>query len=60
MLKQIKIRTLFGLVAEQRLSGCKAWVERVMGECLKTLYLVVSKDHLKLDWTLPESLWVNQ
>jgi hypothetical protein len=24
MLKQIKIRTLFGLVAEQRLSGCKA------------------------------------
>jgi len=29
MLKQIKIRTLFGLVAEQRLSGCKARVVRV-------------------------------
>jgi hypothetical protein len=46
MLKQIKIAILFGLVAEQRLSGCKAWVERVMGECLKTLNLVVSTDHL--------------
>lgn len=46
MLKQLKIRTLIGLVAEQLLSGCKARVERVMGECLKTLYLVVSMDHL--------------
>jgi hypothetical protein len=48
MLKQLKIRTLIGLVAEQRLSGCKAWVERVMGECLKTLNLVVSMDHLTI------------
>jgi hypothetical protein len=29
MLKQLKIRTLIGLVAEQRLSGCKARVVRV-------------------------------
>jgi len=60
MLKQLKIRTLIGLVAEQLLSGCKARVERVMGECLKTLYLVVSMDLSLKDWTLPESLWVNQ
>jgi len=51
---------LIGLVAEQLLSGCKARVERVMGECLKTLYLVVSMDLSLKDWTLPESLWVNQ
>ena len=48
MLKQLKIRTLIDLVAEQRLSGCKARVERVMAEWLKTLYLVVSKDHLNI------------
>ena len=61
MLKQLKIRTLIDLVAEQRLSGCKAQVERVMAEWLKTLYLVVSRDLSNLlDWTLPESLWVNQ
>jgi len=29
MYKQIKIAILFGLVAEQRLSGCKARVVRV-------------------------------
>jgi len=29
MLKQLKIRTLIDLVAEQRLSGCKARVVRV-------------------------------
>jgi len=60
MLKQLKIRTLIDLVAEQRLSGCKARVERVMAEWLKTLYLVVSMDLSLKDWTLPESLWVNQ
>ena len=60
MLKQLKIRTLIDLVAEQRLSRCKARVERVMAEWLKTLYLVVSMDLSLKDWTLPESLWVNQ
>jgi len=30
-LKQIKVATLFDLVAEQRLGGCKAQAERVMG-----------------------------
>jgi hypothetical protein len=48
MLKQLKIRTLIDLVAEQRLSGCKAQVERVVAEWLKTLYLVVSMDHLTI------------
>jgi len=42
------VATVLLLLAEQRLSGCKAWVERVMGECLKTLYLVVSRDHLNI------------
>jgi len=40
--------SVFLLVAEQRLSGCKAWVERVMAEWLKTLYSVVSRDHLTI------------
>ncbi|AGE60342.1 hypothetical protein I899_gp008 [Pelagibacter phage HTVC008M] len=40
------VATLLLLLAEQQLRGCKAWVERVMGECLKTLYSVVSRDHL--------------
>ena len=42
------VATVLLLLAEQRLSGCKAWVERVMGECLKTLNLVVSRDHLNI------------
>ena len=53
------IASIFTCLAEQRLRGCKAWVERVMGECLKTLYSVVSKDYLTQRWTLPESLWVS-
>ena len=40
------IASIFTCLAEQRLRGCKAWVERVMGECLKTLDLVFSTDHL--------------
>ena len=40
------VATLLLLLAEQQLRGCKAWIERVMGECLKTLYSVVSRDHL--------------
>ena len=42
----INIANLFVFVAEQRLSGCNARVERVRGYCLKTLNLVVSTDHL--------------
>ena len=53
------IASIFTCLAEQRLRGCKAWVERVMAEWLKTLYSVVSKDYLTQRWTLPESLWVS-
>jgi len=60
MLKQLAIYKLIGRVAEQQLSGCKAQVWRVMGECLKTPNLVTSRHHLAIDWTLAGSLWVNQ
>jgi hypothetical protein len=53
------IASIFICLAEQRLRGCKAWVERVMAEWLKTLYSVVSRDYLPQRWTLPESLWVS-
>ena len=41
-LKQKNIASLFGFVAEQRLSGCKATIERVMRQCVKTLNRVIS------------------
>ena len=43
------IASIFTCLAEQRLRGCKAWVERVMAEWLKTPCLVASRDHLNKD-----------
>jgi hypothetical protein len=48
MCKSKVIANTLPLVAEQQLRGCKAGVERVMAEWLKTLYSVVSKDHLNI------------
>ena len=51
------VATLLLLLAEQQLRGCKAWIERVMGECLKTLYLVVSRDQSFIDIGLFPEAW---
>ena len=48
MCKSKVIANTLPLVAEQQLRGCKAGVERVMAEWLKTLYSVVSRDHLTI------------
>ena len=53
------VATLLLLLAEQQLRGCKAWVERVMGECLKTPWAVLSRDLSCNRWTLPGRLWVS-
>ena len=45
-LKQKNIASLFGFVAEQQLSGCKAFIKRVMRKCVKTLNKVISINHL--------------
>ena len=41
-LKHKNIASLFGFVAEQQLSGCKATIKRVMRQCVKTLNKVIS------------------
>jgi hypothetical protein len=46
-------------LAEHSLRGLNAWTRRVMGECLKTPWAVLSRDLSCNRWTLPGRLWVS-